>query len=223
MTASTITSIKDYIQLKKTATGSPQRIRRMAKEIDWSSDRTEKNDRLKNDIPENIRFDQPIIRHHHVDLRLTVQNRIALNTRRTDQTMRQISIRIGIIEDGLNAMARINAPYPTGNENQADSFKTANPLQTKIERLTFSPLTDDNALDEQINMSILRLREADDFIFHQRRRLKSEATLLYFNENGSSNDTQAAEALSRFIAKHLSHHPDSDLTTLPSPFTGYLN
>jgi hypothetical protein len=223
MTASTITSIKDYIQLKKTATGSPEPIRRVTEDIDRSSDRPEKNDRLEKDIPENIRFDQPIVRHHDVGLRFTIKNRLALNTRRTDQTMHQISIRIGLIKDGLNALAKYSSPYPINSENRTAGLHIAKTRQMEIEQLTLSPPTDDNAPDAQINMSIRRLREADDFIGHQRRRLKIEAMLLLFRESGSPNDTQSAEAISRFIAKHLSHHPDSDLTTLPSPFTGYLN
>lgn len=222
MTASTVTSLKDYIRLKKIGTGSPERSRRVDKDIDWSSDRPEKKDRLKNDFPGNNRVEQSIARRHHVDLRITVQNRLALNTRRTDQTMRQISIRIGLIKEGLNDRAQHNSPYPSCNENKADGFQTANTRQMEMEQLTLSPPTDDNAFDEQIQKSIIRLREADDFIHHQRLRLKSEAMLL-FSESGSINNTQAAEAISRFIAEHLTHHPDSDLTILPSQFTGHLN
>ena len=164
MTASTITSIKDYIQLKKTATGSSEPIRRIAKDMDWSSDRSEKNNRLKNDIPENIRLGQPIIRHHHVGLRLTLQNRLALNTRRTDQTMRQISIQISLIKDGLYAMAKRNSPYPTDSGNRTADFQTDSTRPMRIDQLTLSASPDDNnAPDEQINMSIQRLKEAERF------------------------------------------------------------
>jgi hypothetical protein len=79
-----------------------------------------------------------------------------------------------------------------------------------------------DAKDSEIKASIVQLEKTGAFLRHQRDQLKSDTRFL-FNMKKSRVGIQEAEFKSLFIGKHLSHRPDSDLTTTPSLLTGYLN
>jgi hypothetical protein len=84
------------------------------------------------------------------------------------------------------------------------------------------PATAEDAQNDDIQTSIMRLKKTNALIRNERFQLKNDIFNSFSGKEAHIN-SQVAKHKSLFIGKHLGHHPDSDLTTTPSILTGYLN